>query len=89
MDSLNLKEFDLEFAVDPLFKKTSAEFDEGGAKGLLLNHLNVYGQCKLIFDASDIVEEQTCIATPDVDIDMSRLEGTACILLRCWMSDFC
>ena len=31
--------FDLEFEVDPLFKKTSAAFDEGGVEGLLLNQL--------------------------------------------------
>lgn len=56
IDSINVKEWDLEFTVDPLFRKTSAEFDEGGAKGLLLNHLSVYGnKCKLIFDSADAV----------------------------------
>lgn len=33
IEALTLKKFDLAFAVDPLFKKTSAQFDEGGAKG--------------------------------------------------------
>lgn len=51
--SIALKKFDLDFAVDPLFKKTSADFDEGGARGLLLNHLGLDQQCKIIFDASD------------------------------------
>lgn len=32
-DSLNVKKFDIAFAVDPLFHKTSAQFDEGGARG--------------------------------------------------------
>lgn len=32
-DALRVKEFDPTFAVDPLFRKTSAQFDEGGAKG--------------------------------------------------------
>ena len=32
-EELNAKKFDLAFAVDPLFHKTSAQFDEGGAKG--------------------------------------------------------
>src|SRR5690242_15703986 len=32
----------LEFKVDPLFKKTSADFDEGGAGGLLMNHVNIF-----------------------------------------------
>lgn len=52
-----MKKFDLDFSVDPLFKKTSADFDEGGARGLLLNHLGIDGNCKIIFDASDATIE--------------------------------
>jgi condensin complex subunit 2 len=48
-----LKKFELEFAVDPLFKKASADFDEGGAKGLLLNHLAIDGHGRIVFDSSD------------------------------------
>ena len=33
VDAINVKKFDLAFSVDPLFHKTSAQFDEGGAKG--------------------------------------------------------
>lgn len=55
--SIALKKFDLDFAVDPLFKKTSADFDEGGARGLLLNHLSIDQHCKIIFDASDATIE--------------------------------
>ncbi|KAL7792892.1 condensin complex subunit 2/barren [Trichoderma ceciliae] len=51
--SLQLKKFELEFAVDPLFKKASADFDEGGAKGLLLNHLMIDSQGRIVFDSSD------------------------------------
>lgn len=47
----------MDFAVDPLFKKTSADFDEGGARGLLLNHLGVDQYCRLVFDASDATVE--------------------------------
>lgn len=47
----------MDFAVDPLFKKTSADFDEGGARGLLLNHLGIDQHCKIIFDASDATIE--------------------------------
>jgi len=39
--------------VDPLFKKASADFDEGGAKGLLLNHLAIDSQGRIVFDSSD------------------------------------
>ncbi|GAA5868066.1 hypothetical protein JCM8547_000795 [Rhodosporidiobolus lusitaniae] len=50
---LRIKSFDLEFTVDPLFKKTSADFDEGGAAGLLMNHLSVDGGMRVVFDAGD------------------------------------
>ena len=52
-EALNVKKFDLSFAVDPLFHQTSMKFDEGGAKGLLLNHLNVTQGCELVFDSCD------------------------------------
>lgn len=39
--------------MDPLFKKASADFDEGGAKGLLLNHLSIDSQGRIVFDSSD------------------------------------
>lgn len=44
---------ELEFSVDPLFKKASADFDEGGAKGLLLNHLTTDASGRIVFDSSD------------------------------------
>lgn len=44
---------ELEFSVDPLFKKASADFDEGGAKGLLLNHLATDASGRIVFDSSD------------------------------------
>ncbi|KAI0482421.1 barren [Xylariaceae sp. FL0804] len=57
--SLQLKKFDMEFAVDPLFKKASADFDEGGAKGLLLNHLMIDGQGRIVFDSSDDANDKS------------------------------
>lgn len=54
---MSLDKFNLEFAVDPLFKKTCADFDEGGARGLLLNHLSVDVEGKIIFDAGDARDE--------------------------------
>jgi condensin complex subunit 2 len=54
---LQLKKLELEFAVDPLFKKASADFDEGGAKGLLLNHLMIDGQGRIVFDSSDDADD--------------------------------
>lgn len=57
--SLQLKKFELEFSVDPLFKKASADFDEGGAKGLLLNHLSIDASARIVFDSSDDAGDAT------------------------------
>lgn len=63
-----LKGFDLEFSVDPLFKKTSADFDEGGAGGLLMNHLGVDSHMRIVFDAGDApgVPEDAGLTSPEV-----------------------
>ncbi|KAL5730743.1 hypothetical protein ACHQM5_003535 [Ranunculus cassubicifolius] len=53
-ESLNVKKFDVAFAVDPLYHQTSSQFDEGGAKGLLLNNLGVYGGCRIVFDSFEV-----------------------------------
>ena len=41
LNNLDTNKYDLEFDLDPLFQKTSAKFDEGGAKGLILNNVTV------------------------------------------------
>ncbi|KAJ5331060.1 Condensin complex subunit 2 [Penicillium atrosanguineum] len=70
-NSLQLKKFELEFAVDPLFKKASADFDEGGAKGLLLNHLAIDGVGKIVFDSSDDAVDDSA----KTDGDREETEG--------------
>lgn len=50
--SLKLKKLSQEWSIDPLFKKTLAEFDEGGAKSLLLNTLHMDNHSKVVFDAA-------------------------------------
>ncbi|CAG8467834.1 1688_t:CDS:2 [Dentiscutata erythropus] len=83
---LTTKKFDLEFSVDPLFKKTSADFDEGGAQGLLLNHLSIDADGKIIFDASDATldevdenenDERDAMEedSPEQTIDISKLRS--------------
>ncbi|CUA78174.1 Condensin complex subunit 2 [Rhizoctonia solani] len=52
IEQLQVKKLDTECVVDPLFKKTSADFDEGGAGGMLMNHLSVDAQLQIVFDAS-------------------------------------
>ncbi|KAI5810283.1 condensin complex subunit 2/barren [Peziza echinospora] len=82
--SLQLKKLELEFSVDPLFKKASADFDEGGAKGLLLNHLAIDNTGRIVFDSSDDIEdipdeeneaekEQETDEAGNEEIDLERL----------------
>ncbi|KLO19285.1 barren [Schizopora paradoxa] len=82
---LQSKKLDLEFSVDPLFKKTCADFDEGGAQGLLMNHLSLgvgsEGTMRVIFDASDSMgkgrdeDEEPDEQEPPDEIDLSYLRG--------------
>lgn len=51
-DTLRMKELDQELNIDPLFKKALVDFDEGGARSLLLNSLNVDESVRVIFDAA-------------------------------------
>jgi len=78
--SLNTKKFDLDFTVDPLFKKTCADFDEGGARGLLLNHLSIANHGMIIFDAGDAIagdEDAEIVAeeTEEAAMDLQKLIG--------------
>ncbi|KAF8624029.1 hypothetical protein AX17_007235 [Amanita inopinata Kibby_2008] len=80
---LKSKKLDLEFSVDPLFKKTCADFDEGGAQGLLMNHLNLGvgsdSAMRVIFDAGDSIggqaegEEEEDLIETEEDVDLSFL----------------
>lgn len=79
---LKSKKLDLEFGVDPLFKKTCADFDEGGAQGLLMNHLSLGvgsdGGLRVVFDASDSMgksaeDEEELEEEPVEEVDLSYL----------------
>ncbi|XP_038996383.1 condensin complex subunit 2-like isoform X2 [Hibiscus syriacus] len=76
-EALNVKKIDVAFAVDPLYHQTSAQFDEGGAKGLLLNNLGVYAGCRVLFDSFEVPgREIPCSNQHDVSetIDLSFAE---------------
>jgi condensin complex subunit 2 len=89
LDALNIKKFDLAFAVDPLFHKTSAQFDEGGAKGLLLNNLSVYRGCEIVFDSMDVPEAavddaaNSTISSARVDLDVVKPQLDAVLHRAC------
>ena len=80
---LRSKKLELEFRVDPLFRKTCADFDEGGANGLLMNHLSLGvgadGSLRVVFDASDSLpkddEEEAPLEEPPDDVDLSYLRS--------------
>ncbi|TCD65915.1 hypothetical protein EIP91_002030 [Steccherinum ochraceum] len=79
---LRNKKLDLEFSVDPLFRKTCADFDEGGAQGLLMNHLSLGvgtdGSLRVVFDAGDSMgkpeeEDENPLEEPPDEVDLSYL----------------
>lgn len=47
---IQVKKLELELAVDPLFRKMCADFNEGGAHSLLLNSLGIDGTGRVVFD---------------------------------------
>lgn len=51
-DAIKMRELDQELTIDPLFKKALADFDEGGAKSLLLNTLSIDQGARIVFDAT-------------------------------------
>ncbi|CAN0914431.1 Condensin complex subunit 2 [Linum grandiflorum] len=76
-EALNVKKLDVAFAVDPLYHQTSAQFDEGGAKGLLLNNLGVYGGCRVLFDSQEVpgkcfTSENQCGSDQSVDLSFAK-----------------
>jgi condensin complex subunit 2 len=90
LEQLKSKKLDLEFSVDPLFRKTCEDFDEGGAHGLLMNHLSLgvgsEGALRVIFDASDSmgkVGEDEDLLEPEDDVEMTALRSeTVTFFLR-------
>jgi len=68
--NLNVKKFDVAFTVDPLFHQMSAQFDEGGAKGLLLNTLSVFQGCEIVCD-SWVTPEKIMKSTDKVHAEFS------------------
>jgi condensin complex subunit 2 len=69
VSALNTKSLEVEVEVDPLFKKTCASFDEGGAHGLLLNRLCVTDGCQLVFDSTDVITNEDANTSDDEPSD--------------------
>lgn len=74
---LNYKKLDAEVEIDPLFKKTCSDFDEGGARGLLLNNLQIGQDSQIIFDATNVpgIPCESEQVSQGTSIDISKLKG--------------
>lgn len=73
-DTFRAKKLDLELAVDPLFRKMCADFDEGGANGLLLNSLMIDPRGRMAFDEeTEEVDEGIAELSQE---DISKHDGT-------------
>ena len=78
--------------MDPLYHQTTAQFDEGGAKGLLLYNLGVYGSCRVLFDSFEAPDK--CILsdmqTEQAEaVDLSFAKGNIISLLLASLYDLC
>ncbi|GKV39604.1 hypothetical protein SLEP1_g47352 [Rubroshorea leprosula] len=69
-EALNAKKFEVAFLADPLYQQTSAQFDEGGAKGLLLNNLGVYQGCRVLFDSFEVPGKCKSCSVQNKSLDM-------------------
>lgn len=72
-DAIKVKKLEQELAIDPLFKKALAEFDEGGAKSLLLNTLNIDVSGRVVFDATSNPIQETKEAN-QVEADLQQVQ---------------
>ena len=91
--NLNVKSVALNLDVDPLFHKMRADFDEGGAHGLLLNHLCSDEFGSLVFDSSS--RPSAPVATvdegkePAEDVNKSALDAMLAGFTRCAARPLC
>lgn len=56
---LRSKQIGSEIILDPYFKKTLTEFDEGGAKSLLMNMLGIDREGRVLFDTTESANFKT------------------------------
>lgn len=77
---IKAKKLELELAVDPLFRKVMADFNEGGAHSLLLNSLSIDGTGRVVFDgqsdANGDAEKESNTAMPPPDTQIPTAQET-------------
>ena len=77
LNNIDIAKFDLEFDVDPLFKKTSTQFDSGGGGSQFLCNLFIRDEsCQLLLDSEDILSCKGKALAHEEDLaeDMVKIE---------------
>lgn len=73
MGNITSHKLETDLAVDPLFQKMSAAFDEGGARGMLLNNLPIGPKGQVIFDSGELAD--TLVLDTDETESLEGEEG--------------
>ncbi len=86
--NINCSKFELEFDVDPLFKKVSAQFDSGGGGGQFLSNLRMRDDgCELLLDSRASASAGPSAAagksTEEVEVEEAHLPKISDDLLIC------
>lgn len=69
--NLNISKLESAYDIDPIFHRMSQKFDEGGAKGLLLNNLGVANDgCRIVLDSKEEPTEEPQLTDEEV-VEMS------------------
>ena len=79
-DALLQKKVETESNVDPLFQKMCKAFDEGGARGVLLNQLALAPGCSLLIESTAVVDDAnphapSRVAGAGQPVDVSALKA--------------
>jgi len=78
LNNIDIAKFDLEFDVDPLFKKTSTQFDSGSGGGQFLCNLFIRDEsCQLLLDSEAFLPYEGQELPPEDDLaeDMVKIES--------------
>jgi len=73
--NINMSKLDSAPDIDPLFRKMSKAFDEGGAKGLLLNNLGVARDgCRIEFDSKEDTVTESVVPEATIEEDDEAID---------------
>ncbi|CAN8061947.1 unnamed protein product [Agarophyton chilense] len=65
LGNITSQRLETDLAVDPLFQKMSAAFDEGGASGMLMNNLPIGPKAQIIFDSGETADYLVLVDNED------------------------